>query len=266
MIVRTVVLLSIVACLAVAGCSGDDGDGKEAGPGEAPASGPASQGAEPEQEIEEFAQLVETAITSPDCEGLTTKVNKPEEGGMEIACPAEVAKAGRAYAGYRTLGAESYGTGAVIDYQAAEAPMGGTWELSLGSDGTWVIDAGKMTGEKTSGTELENRAGFDRALGRFLTAVRDSDCDTFFEYAETFTEDKQKACGDELPFYDALATALAASPDDAPFFLGGNHRYAFYGLETAKPKPAYRTVTVERTAHGSDRPYVVARTKLGPEP
>ena len=265
MTMRPFALLSIAVCLAVAGCGGDD-DGNEGGSGDARASDPASQAPEPEQDIEEFAQLLETAVTSPGCEGLTTKVNKPKEGGIEIACPAEVAKVGKAYAGYKTLGAESYGTGAVIDYEAAEAPNGGTWELSLGGDGTWVIDAGKITEDETVGTELGSRRGFDRVLDRFLTAVRDGDCDSFFRYAETFAEDKQEACRDELPFYDALATALAASPDEGPFFLGGNQRYAFYGLETTKPKPAYRTVTLERTVEGAGEAYRVARTKLGPTP
>jgi len=255
----------ITTCLALAGCGGDAGE-KKSGSAKARAANPASQASKPKQDIDEFAQLLETAITSPDCKGLKTKVNKPTQGGIEIACPAEVAKVGKAYAGYQTRGAESYGSGALIDYESAEAPDGGTWELSLGGDGTWVIDAGKITEERTVGTEFEKREDFDRVLDRFLGAVSEGDCDSFFKYSETYTEDKREACKEELPLYDALATALKADPDAKPFFIGGNGRYAFYGLETTKPRPVYRTVTVQETSAGAKEPYLVARTTVGPTP
>lgn len=259
-----ILALAATACLAVAGCGGDDE--QTAGSASTPAAGPASPAPEPKQDIQDFAKLLDTALTTPGCDGLDTKVNKPEEGGISIVCPADDPKVAKASADYETTGAESYGSAAVIDYTSAEAPQGGTWELSLGSDGTWVIDAGSITRTETVGSELDDRAAFESVLERFLDSVRRDDCDGFFKYAVTASQDKPVACRDELPVYDALATALKADPEAKPFFIGGNARYAFFGLETDKPKPAYRTVTVVKSAEGADQPYLVARTKLGPNP
>ena len=191
---------------------------------------------------------------------------KPEEGSVRLVCPADDPEIKKAFAGYETTGSATYGTGAVIDYSSGEASEGGTWELSLGSDGTWVLDAGTITQQKTAGTELARPEGFQLALDRFLDAVRQGDCDGFFRYSVTTAQDKRAACKQELPLYDNLAKALKADPEAEPAFFGGNSRYAFYGLETAGPNPAYRTVTVLKTAAGSDEPYLVARTKLGPTP
>jgi len=258
-------VLLAIACVAFAGCGGDDE--KESASTPAPAAKPPPQAPQPKQDIAEFARLLETAITSPGCPGLKTKVNKPDVGGVALTCPADDARVAKALAGYETTGTETYGSGAVIDYIAAEAPEGGTWELSLGGDGTWVLDSGSITAEKTVGTVLESRVGYERALDGFLDAVREGNCDGFVRYALTTRRDKAEACARELPFYDGLATALQADPDAAPFFIGGNARYAFYGLETSKPEPAYRTATVVRTtAEGAEEPYLVARTKQGPKP
>lgn len=260
-------VLLTTLCLALAGCGGDDDEQQTSDSAKAPAAGPASPAPpEAQQELDEFAQLLETALTTPNCDGLTTKVNKLDEGSIQIVCPADDPTVAKALSGYTTTGTEAYGSGAVIDYTSAEAPKGGTWELSLGSDSTWVVDAGTITEQETAGTRLEAQGAYERVLDRFLESIREGDCVSFFRYSVTAAQDKAEACKKELPTYDALATALKADPEAKPFFIDGNARYAFFGLETSKPKPAYRTATVLKTAERANEPYLVARTKIGPEP
>jgi hypothetical protein len=250
--------LTVLALLGtvVAGCGG--GGDPESGPS-------AAEVAEPREDIAAYADRLETALTSPDCEGLE-KINDPELSGFPLPCPPRKAETKKAFAGFEVLGAASYGTGAVIDFTDGEAPDGAAYVLTLAEDRNWYIDTSPITEQLSVGTEIESKAGSAEVLDDFLDAIRDQDCEEFFRTSVTMSQDPQTACEEGLPLYDEVAAVLEASEGVEPVLLGGNRGFAFYGLTTDEPERAYRTAIVVKTAEGANEPYLVDRTSFGPLP
>jgi hypothetical protein len=247
---RTLATLAAALLLALAGCGSDD-DNDDSGA----ESGAGQEMPEPEQPLEEYVDQLAAALGERDC----AELKRLE---FQIPCP-PTAQSRPAFEDVEVSGVEQFGTGGVADFTSGEAPQGATWVLTIGEKGTWGVFRGEITGEKSVGTELGEREPFDEALDGFLAAVEEGDCKAFFRYSVTASRNERTACREELPLYDQLGEALGADPDAKPFFIGGNARYAFYGLNTDEPEKAYRTVIVSKQGPPS-QPHLVLVTLRGP--
>ncbi len=105
---------------------------------------------------------------------------------------------------------------------------------------------------------LRRRAGRDRARGDrgsrsgrrdFVDAVREQDCDTYFQLALTPTQDKEKECRLEFSPKAEISPDLAANPDATPEAVGETEAFGLYGLET---DGNYRTILAFRNTGPGD--------------
>jgi hypothetical protein len=253
---RTATACGVAAVLAgaLAGCGSKD---KSPSP-----TTPAAQ-----ESISAYAQRLQRALTTKGCPGLDTQINLRNESGKFLPCPSASsgAAARRGLSGFRVTGSAAYGTGAVVDYTAGEAPPPGSasYVLARGPSGRWAILEGYLVGKRTVGTS-PLRAGYENVATKWLAAVRDSDCRAFFRWAVTKSKDATTACRKELPLYANLRKALQADPGAKPRWLGGNGTLGFFALETSKPRPAYRTLIALKSSPGASEPYLVFTTALGP--
>lgn len=252
-VMTKLIALSAALLLALAGCGSDDDD-NEGGSGGG--SSAAEDVPEPRQPLEEYVEQLAAALNERDCAEL-------KRLKFEIPCP-PTPQVRPAFEDVEVTGVAQFGTGGVADFTSGEAPKGATWTLAVGEDGTWGVFRGDITGQKSVGTEIEDRGPYDQVLDRFLTAIEERDCRDFFQYSVTTSQDVKEACKEELPLYDQLAEALRADPDAEPEFIGGNESYAFYALRTDEPEKAYRTVIVAKTGPSADEPYLVLVTLRGP--
>jgi hypothetical protein len=232
--------LCAVFCLALAGCGGDDGE-------EVP---------KPEQKLSDYAAQLAGALNEQDCDELRRL-------RFEITCP-PTPDVLPAFQDVKITGTAEYGSGGVADLTSREAPDGGTWSLAIDEKGRWQVFRGDVTTERTVGTEITDQGPYEEALDSFLAALKEKDCAAFFRHSITVSPTRQQACAQELPLYAGLSKSLNADTDARPFFIGGNERYAFFGLHTDRPEREYRTAIVVKTEAGAPEPYQVLVTLRGP--
>jgi hypothetical protein len=147
-------------------------------------------------------------------------------------------KAGKSYADLKVTGTAAFGTGGVVDYTDREAPDGATLLVGLDQSGRYGVMQSLLSGKDEVGTRARHAAVAERGVKKFLRAVREEDCDAYFEQAFTFTQDKAEECKAE--FESSTPGELAADPTAKPVRFGGVADFVFFGLATAPD--GYRTI------------------------
>jgi hypothetical protein len=241
---------SLAVAVAVAGC-GDDDSG-ESRAQERPKFAASS---EPEDVfIKRVAKLLETTATKKDCAQLE-EVNG--RSFTRFSCPPGKGLR-KSMASFKVVGAEDYGTGAVVDYKSGEIKDGAAIVLFVAPDRNWGIGRfGILTKPSIGTSDEESREGYDEAVDDYLAAVRERDCKRLEQAAFSGDTDEQAACKVLLAGTEALAKRLKANPSAEPSYAGGNGTYGFYTLETRKPEPENSTISVVRGDERGDESFVV---------
>jgi hypothetical protein len=159
----------------------------------------------------------------------------------------------------KVVAVEEHGTGAVVDYRSGREPDGAAALLFVDGNRQWAISRFGVLSEPSVGTsDAGSRAGYDRAVADYITAVEERDCKAFEKVAYTDGRSGKAVCKGDFVDTKDLAKRLAADRDAKPTYQGGNRTYGFYVLKMAKPKPVRATISVVRgTSETGDPRYVV---------
>ena len=241
---RVLLAAALATCVAASGCGDDETSAGESGtPGD-------------------LARGLARAVQEADCPRLR-RINR--ESGVRVPCPKSAAQS-RWMDGFEIVGAEAWGTGAVVDYKARSARDGASMVMFLNTRGKWGLSQVGLVNAPSVGTDDEpSRTGFDQAVGRYLLAIRKRDCDIFFRYAVTFSPDTKAACRREFQAARVLTRSLGRNLGTKPAYLGGNARFGFYGLTLAKPKRHF-TISVVKADPRAAVPYLVLGIARSAEP
>jgi hypothetical protein len=241
--------------LGAVGC-GDDGESTAA-----PQTPRWEESSEPSKAFaERLAKLLETATTPKDCAEIE-QINA--RSFTRFSCPADKALR-KSMAKFEVVGAEEYGTGAIVDYESSATKDGAAMVLFVSPDRQWGVGRfGVLTKPSTSSSDEETRAGFDKAVAGYLAAVRERDCSAFFDVTFFGGASEEQVCETAFPQTKRVAKWLRANPSAEPVYEGGNGTYGFYTFETKKPKPANSTISVVRESESSDKYEVL---DLAPSP
>lgn len=240
------VVLSLAGALA--SCGGDDQSAADEKKQYAEAT-------EPEDAfIKRMAKLLATTSKKKDCAQLN------EISGRSYArftCPA-ARSLRKSMASFKVVGAEDYGTGAVVDYKSGKVKDGAAILLFVAPDRTWGISRFGIITKPSTGTEDdESRQGYREAVDAYLRAVVERDCEAFKEVAFTGDIKPKDVCKTAFADTELLAKRLKANRSAKPKYEGGNATYGFFTLETMKPEAVRSTISVVKSNAGSVAPYVV---------
>jgi hypothetical protein len=202
-----------------------------------------------------MAKLLETTATTEDCVELE-EINA--RSFTRFPCP-PARSLSRSMKKFKVVGAEEYGTGAVVDYTSGEVPDGAAIVLYVAPDRNWGIGRfGLVTEPSTETTDDDSREGYGAVVDDYLDAVRTRDCEAFRDAAFIESDDGgERLCRTVFAGTAPLARRLKQNPSAEPRYEGGNATYGFYTLETPKPAPENSTISVMRTGDGADGPYRV---------
>ena len=223
----------------------------------------AAQGSlpKPAMKLSTFADRLERGLTTRGCPGLKTLL---KDSLIRLTCPFSNRKLKAAFKGFKVTGVRQYGTGAVLDFTDGEAKKGASYVLALGPGRKWSIMWNPITNKRTTARRGTGPlAGHQNAIGKFLPAVRDGNCDEYFRYAITpLGEKKATSCRLALTppdgFYLGLQEDLRANPNAQPVLMGGNRTFVFYALQTGA---TYRTLVSFKTPPAANQPYLVVGTE-----
>ena len=165
-------------------------------------------------------------------------------GGLGLLCTEETQ---RNLAGFRVLGYEQFGTGALMDIQDVEArtrrPVIATVVLLLGPDRRFFSHGGLVFGAGAGIRQVGTRPGRRvvflawRTANLFLRSLRERDCDLYFTTAFTGDLTKSRACARVFsPRSTAPSRArqlrldLRGNPRARPIRIGGTRDIQFYRL------------------------------------
>jgi hypothetical protein len=233
---------------AFVGCGGDSESAGEGSPTLSRAAEP------PEVFVKRLAKLLATTTRARDCAQLD-EINR--HSSTRFSCPPEKSLRS-SMASFKVVGAEEYGTGAIVDYKSGELEGGGAIVLFVATDRQWGIARFGITTEPSTGTDDErSRARYDEAVERYLTAVRERSCETFKEVAFSSRVEGEDVCKTTFAKTKELAKRLKVNPTATPRYVGGNATYGFYNLETRKPEPENSTIGVIKSSDGTGTAYVV---------
>lgn len=245
-------LCALVLASALATGCGDDGDSGGANQDETVSRSLAHE--PPRLFAERLAKLLVTIRGKDDC-GDIGVIN-----GRSIArfpCPPARSLV-ESMKKFKVTASGEYGTGAVVEYRSGAAPDGSTLLLYVSPGRRWAISRmGVVTDPSVGTSDEDTRAGYEKAVEDYLTAVRERDCDAFLKVAYTGSATGQKACRTVFADTKKLAKNINASPSAEPQYQGGNSTYGFYALETAKPERTVTTISVIRAGSGTDETYLV---------
>lgn len=211
---------------------------------------------------ERLAKLLATTTSKKDCAQIAL-INSRSTTQYPCPAPKDLRKS---LANFKVVGAEEYGTGAIVDYTSGESKTGAAIVLSVALDRNWGVNRfGVITAPSTGTSAGQSRAGYEKAVDSYLSAVRKRDCDAFSAVAFTNgLTDKQEICKRLFVTTNDLTNRLRANPSAKPSYQGGNATYGFYGLETKKPKPRNSTISVVKEGAGAKQPYVVLDVTASP--
>jgi len=244
---------SVCAAAALGGIAGCGDSDEESTAGNAATT--FSRASEPPKTfIERMAKLLETTTAAKDCAQLE-EIN--QRSPSRFSCPP--AKALRkSMASFEVVGVEEYGTGAVVDYKSGKLDDGAAILLFVSPDRNWGIGRfGVVTKPSTETSDEDSREGYDEAVDRYLTAVRERNCKAFEKVAFTGGVKRKDVCKVSLAATKPLAKRLKANPSAAPSYAGGNATYGFYNLETRKPEAENSTISVVKSTDDEGASYVV---------
>lgn len=223
--------------LAAVGC----GDGDESTAKEEPVKIQAAN-EPPETFIKRTARLLATATTVKDCDEIYTLNSRSV---LRMRCPALPAMR-KSMKSFRVVGAESFGTGAVVDYKSGEVDDNAAIVLYVAKDRGWGLGRFGLFTDRSTGTDDESsREGFRGAVDRYLDAVRKRDCKAYTaSVLITDTKDEARICRKQFKKTQSLAKLLKWNPKAEPKYQGGNQSYGFFTLETNKPVADNSTIGV----------------------
>lgn len=211
--------------------------------------------------IERTTKLLATIEHRRDCDGIDA-VNERSFTRFECPPPKPLAKS---MAEFEVLGAEIHGTGAVVDYESGNIADGAAIVLSVTPDRQWGIARfGVMTEPSVGTSDADSRAGYRRAVDDYLEAVRDRDCAEFRRVAFLPDAIAATACKTAFAATAPLAKSLASNPRAGAVYVGGNKTFGFFNLETTRPEPANRTISVVRSEERSSSRYLVLDVTSSP--
>lgn len=214
----------------------------------------------PKTFVERVAKLLETTTKKADCPQLE-EINS--RSLSRFACPPGK-DLRRSMASFEALGAEAYGTGAVVDYKSGKVKDGAAIVMFVAPNREWGIGRfGVVTPPSTEADDDDSRAGYEETLDDYLAAVRERDCKAFRDVAFTDAKGKE-VCETTFAATEDLARRLRANPSAEPEYEGGNASYGFFTLETQRPKPENSTISIVKSGKGSTASYVVL--DVGPSP
>jgi hypothetical protein len=248
-------LASLVAVMALAGCGGGDTESTAKDEPEFAAANESER-----VFIKRAANLLATTRTKNDC----VEVKQVNSRSLtRFPCPSP-AKLRRSMADFEIVGAEDYGTGAVIDYKSGKLQDGAAIVLFVAPDRQWGISRfGVITKPSTGTSDEDVRDDYEKTIDTYLTAIEERDCATFKKVSFNDDVDPKDVCKKAFPDTKVIARNLKANPDARPVYQGGNGTYGFFTLETAKPQPANSTISVVATGD-KDQPYVVLNVVPSP--
>ena len=245
-------VLPLLAAAAVAGCGGGGDDENGAATPKA------------KENLQSFQARLNTAVAAigqGQCEAVE-QFN--EHAGLPLPCNE---RAKKLFAGFKVLGAKTYGTGGVVEFQSAETQGKiGVYTIAIGDDSRYHLTGGPLGPivEKSTLNEKPTRqAEMDKAAQAMVDAIRSNDCNRFVTDVVTPQGlDKKRICEQELgEAYGPLREQLAEHMDAKPERLDGNAAFMFYALRTGDE---YRTLIVTRTGPGAPKPFLGFVTFKGP--
>lgn len=202
--------------------------------------------------IKRTAKLLETASGKKDCAEIQDVNN---HSLTRFPCPPPKALS-RSMARFEVVGAEEYGTGAVVDYRSGQVDDGAAIVLFVAPDRRWGISRfGVTTDPSTESSDEDAREGYAEAVQDYLAAVRERDCKAFT--AVVFLPgDKRDVCDTTFALTKELGQRMKDFPSAKPKYEGGNASYGFYSIETRHPTVENMTISVVATGDSS-KPYAV---------
>ena len=245
------------ACLVAGGCGGDDAESSGDGGAQS------DEAAAVERFVDRTAKIMRQARGPAYCKRLDP-INA--RSTSRLACPTNP-DLRKSLATFDTTGADTYGTGAVVDYTSGAAQDGASVILTKNSDGQWAITKFGLVYGKTVGTgDKPSRQAFDKAVTTLMRAVRDRNCKLYYGLTVVQPADPKNACAPDGGFGQtkSLARALRESPDPEPAYVGGNRAFGFYRLALTRPKPRHETISVVRTAPGSQPAAAILQVSPAP--
>lgn len=263
-LLRPLVLL-ILAALLLAGCGGDSGDTDQAGdsgPAAETSESPSSESAEvepaafaSEESLDDFVARFEAAIQAlqqGDCPPVLDFMALSDLG---LPCEEQVAKD---FADFKVTGSEEYdGLGATVTFESARGPgvvvavadVFGMYEPAA------ILPAPVELG--TEPDEVEQR---QQDLQKLLDAFVNQDCDDFFTYALTSSDDKETECSRTFAAGTEQSQAELEAAG-APELVGGNEFAAFFTVTSGDPE----SVRVYYSVPDPEKPVHLAKgRRLGP--
>ena len=221
-------VLAAAMALVLAACGGGDEEGDtEVEGGETEVS---AESFRAEESIDEFATRFEEAITALQDRDCETFGDFFALGDVLVPCEQ---RAAQDFAEFEVTGAEEYdGLGGVVTFEAAAGPgaaiavpdVFGNYEPSA------LIPAPVELG--TEPDDLEQR---EADLGRLIDALINEDCEAFFTYALTASDDQQAECRRAFDSIDEEAAAELGAAG-SPELVGGNEFAVFYTLSSEDPQ------------------------------
>ena len=247
---RSVVLaVGTVVCMLLSSC-GEEGDGT--------AASTTGLDSEPAEMVQRMVTDAAAAKSAKDC-AFVARVNR--RSSAKLLCPPPTADIRRDTRAMELTGAAIYGTGAVVDYRSRNVRDGALIVLSRNQQGLWSLN---RFGLAIPDGDDEPDSSSREVVDRYLDAVRERDCETFFKYAVTQAPDARTACKQEFPQTRALGVSLQANSDARVRYLGGGKGIDFYALNLASPRPASYTISTATTPEGALRPHAVLDAERGP--
>lgn len=234
------------SCALIAGCGGGQDDTTEA---KQIVVRPGS----PEEVATTLAEVIPNAVTKKDCKEVA-EINL--RSNTKYLCPVTYGDPA-SMRRFELTDSAHFGARAVLDYRSKGTPNGATMTLFRDSDGEWAVSRAGLLPRSAASSPDADRKERDAVVDRYLTAVRERDCDTWVLNTATTRTDSTLACREEFPQTRALAAALEASPDVEPRYVGGNGSFGFYDLDLERPSTRRYSLGVFETPRGSLRPYVV---------
>ena len=241
---------ALLCAAALAACGGGDED-----------KGPDTP--KPAETVQEFQARLSTAIAAIGADQCQTVEVFNAKSGLPLQCD-DAAK--KLFAGFQVTGSKAYGTGAVVEFKAAQVTQGvGAYTAAIGEDGKYQLTGPIATTlpEPSLEQEPKDADGMDEAAQAMVDAIRANDCNRFSD-AVLAPEglSKEEACKQELTeLYGPLREQLTKHRDAKPERIEGNDRFMFYALRTGEE---YRTLIVTRTGPTSKKPFVGFVTFRGP--
>ena len=177
------------------------------------------------ESLGEAEKRIDALVSGDDCKKINglnpitrTALNTPEH-----------CKYLQGLAGLEVIGKQEVPGGGLIEYENGAGVL--TAILVVDSDRRYhVALLDTLNPEPSTGTSFASR--FDRVADEAVEALREPDCDRYFELAHRYgraaTLKPEEACEALTP--NPAQAVFATAPEASPKRLGGNGRYAFYSL------------------------------------